>query len=507
MPTKSALERSLEREVRKLIARHNRINAVAHWNVARYKKRSAQPGGVPSTRLPRHWAASPAFNPFYVRARLDTFAYTLSNRISDGTYSTKPRLSLAIEKPDGGSREISIFTIPDAAVSYWLGNRLVERNAHFLSSYSYAYRSDRNVHHAIQNIMRDIRGKSRVYVLEYDFSRYFDSIRHEYVLGVARKYFKVTSRELAILDGFLKAPKAMSVEDYLAGKVEVAELGIPQGTTISLFLANVACYELDREIEALGVAFARYADDTIVICQSYEKAHAAAGVLLDHGLRSGTSINFVKSAGISLLTPDPKPELRGKLTVEFLGHSLSPKGVGLAEKSVRRIKRRVSTIIYNNLLLQPKRGRHSPSRVGSDFFDWDLVTCVNELRRYIYGGLSEFDVSEALAGAGKLAVVRSAMSFYPTVDFETTYILRDLDGWLCDAICRAHAHRSKLLRPMGIFLEPVVREKVIDGSWYSFPNIKNETRLPSFFKSWAYNRKCVKVLGLTRFPSPKYEYA
>jgi hypothetical protein len=40
--------------------------------------------------------------------------------------------------------------------------------------------------------------------------------------------------------------------------------GIPQGTSISLFLANVAAYALDRRLETLGVGFVRYADDTII---------------------------------------------------------------------------------------------------------------------------------------------------------------------------------------------------------------------------------------------------
>ena len=128
------LRNCLEREVKKLIVRHNRTSTVAHWNAARYQKRAAQAGGRPRPQLPRHWAASFTFNPYYVRSRLDVFAHTLSEKVNAGTYVTQPRLSLEIDKPDGGTREISIFSIPDAAVSYWLGHRLVERNSHFLSS-------------------------------------------------------------------------------------------------------------------------------------------------------------------------------------------------------------------------------------------------------------------------------------------------------------------------------------------------------------------------------------
>ena len=82
------------------------------------------------------------------------------------------------------------------------------------------------------------------------------------------------------------------------------------GSSISLFLANVACLELDLEIEREGAVFARYADDTIILCNTYDMAHRCSRRMLSHGKRSHTEINFEKSEGISLLTRELKAEMR-----------------------------------------------------------------------------------------------------------------------------------------------------------------------------------------------------
>jgi hypothetical protein len=170
------------------------------------------------------------------------------------------------------------------------------------------------------------------------------------------------------------------------------------------------------------------------------------------------------------------------------------------------MKKKVASIIYKNLLLQPKRVKFNSARIVAGFWDWDLVTCVNELRRYIYGGISEKALTEALSGTGPVMMTRSAMSFYPTIDFAATSCLRELDGWLVDVVWRTHKKRARLLVATGIILATPSKAELIDGSWYVSVTLQNETKLPSFFKSWAYVKKCSKVFGLRKFPAPLYGY-
>ena len=102
------------------------------------------------------------------------------------------------------------------------------------------------------------------FLIRADFSKFFDSIAHEHIRRVlADQRFFVTEREHRVIDAFLKAP-SLEVHEYSTESTREREKGIPQGTSISLFLANVAAYPLDRKLEALGVGFARYADDTLI---------------------------------------------------------------------------------------------------------------------------------------------------------------------------------------------------------------------------------------------------
>ena len=407
---------SLDREVRKLIRRYSQVVALSAINRKRYQKRSGTVAQRPSSTDPAQWNADPLFNPFYVRSRLDSIGHAIVRKIRTRTYEPKPTLMLEIPKPSGGKRQIAISTVPDAAVSYWLGKRLVARNAYRFSSYSYAYRSDRNAHHAIQHLMSELRGRNRVFVLEYDFAKYFDSIDHAYLLEILEKHFLVSERERQLLDVLVKNRRAKSVSDYSNGTFESPSVGIPQGSTVSLFLANVACYELDREIEKVGVTFARYADDTLIVADSYAKACECANLLLSHGERSGTAINFSKSPGVAVLSDASHSEIRQKRSVIFLSHELSGDGVAIAPTAIARMKKRTARIMYNNLLLQPKRQQFNSNRIGPGFRDWDLVTCVNELRRYIYGRISEASLSAGLSGKVRINSTRCALSFFPLAE-------------------------------------------------------------------------------------------
>lgn len=335
----TSVRSALMRETEKLIARHNRMCQTAAMERKRYRRRSGCAATHPPAKTPTHWSAHPHFDPYYVRSRQDSILHAISKKLSNGTYQPSPILIRQIPKPGGGTRGISILTLPDAAISYYLGSRLIERNAHFFTSYTYAYRRDRNAHHAIQHLMSELRGASRMFILEFDFSKYFDTIDHQYVLDVLSRDFLTSKRERDLVLRFLKCQRADDITAYCSGTFTTPSNGIPQGCTLSLFLANVACHKLDREIEREGAVFARYADDTAILCDSYDKADRCARRLMDHGKRAGTKVNFSKSEGISILSPQGKAEMKATSAVDFLAHSLSSDGVGISARSRSRIKK------------------------------------------------------------------------------------------------------------------------------------------------------------------------
>ena len=46
-------------------------------------------------------------------------------------------------------------------------------------------------------------------------------------------------------------------------------VGTPQGGNLSPLLSNIVLNELDKEMEARGLRFTRYADDCIILAVSY----------------------------------------------------------------------------------------------------------------------------------------------------------------------------------------------------------------------------------------------
>lgn len=501
---KETIKEKMLGECKKLIGRHQFRVEVQKKNQAYYQHRTGLPAGLPNSYLPGHWKIDPLFNPFYVRSRADTIAHSIAIKIRNGTYEPHPALVKEIPKPGGGTRQVTIFQIPDSAVSLYLFRQLYARNAQFLSSYCYAYRSDRNAHHALDHLYRYVGGRQRQYVLEFDFSKYFDSISHDYLFEVMKRLLKVSPREERLIKSLLNVKRANDLQSYEAGQFTspIDKRGVPQGSSISLFLANVACLELDRELERQGAVFARYADDIVIICASYDEANRCAALMFYHGERSETQINIEKSEGISLLARETKAEMRCKEAFDFLGHNISQRRITLSQRTVGRIKRRISTIIFRHLLLCPRRGTLSQTRVEANGVDWDMVTCINEIRRFVYGRISEEKITKCINDKSEpLVPSRCLLSFYPLVD--DPQLIRELDGWLVSVIQRAQKERKRILAAQFPNYALYGRDELINGTWYR-SNIQNETKLPSFFKSWQYVRKCVNVYGIQRFPNPPY---
>ena len=53
----------------------------------------------------------------------------------------------------------------------------------------------------------------------------------------------------------------------------VTVIGTPQGGPLSPLLSNIMLNKLDKELEARGLYFTRYADDTIILVKSEKAAN------------------------------------------------------------------------------------------------------------------------------------------------------------------------------------------------------------------------------------------
>jgi hypothetical protein len=402
-------------------------------------------------------------------------------------------------------RLVSVFQVADSAVSRLIFHNLLRKNRQRFCGYSFAYRADLTVHDAIQHIAADIRDKPRIFVAEYDFSKYFDSIQHDHIWRILdEQRFLITEVEEHVLRAFLTTP-TLTAPEYSESGGSRRTRGVPQGTSVSLFLANVAAWPLDRALERLGVGFARYADDTLIWSHDYARVCDAVDALNDSAAAIGAELNLRKSEGISILAPGTAPvEFKAKSSVEFVGYSFSAQGISIRSSSVQKIKQRISHLVYCNLLEAPSHGVIVPARFRPPV-DRDYVVLIYQLRRYLYGDLSEEKLQKFLRRVVPRAHYKGVMAFYPLVERED--VLRSLDGWLLHTVHTSLCRRARLLSsagfsdlpaPHGLPVDqlPVFRARSTDGT-------ELDLRLPSFLRVGRLLRRAAQVHGPNAIAHPK----
>lgn len=433
------LTESIEREALKLITRHELYARDLFAESQRRIKRSTSEIAALTVLRPGYWDAAPGFNPFLVRARRKRIAHSITAAWRDGTYSPHNPIRYQITKPNGQARELSVFQVADNVVSRMLLTSLRSKNRSLLSARAYAYRDDLTVHDAVQHIAGEFRHHSRMYIAEFDFTDYFGSIGHDHILrALEDDGYLVTTRERAALLAFMRAVPQDS-QSYLGSGTQPNTAGIPQGTSISLFLANVAAARLDRQLERLGVGFARYADDTLIWSPEYAKVTDAAGLIHIAAKEMGVTINQVKSEGVRLLRlPNAKGEIRNTTHVEYVGHRVSLTDVGMKRATVLRLKKHIGALAYFNLLNEARAGTQQFGRLGD--VDWDYVIFIDQLRQYMYGDLTEHQLRKFNNGGIRLRRFKGLMSFYPLVSDKEQ--LTTLDAWVRDLCWQSLRRRA-----------------------------------------------------------------
>ena len=437
---------AIQQEAQKLVVRHERYAKRLHEDFLRRERRT----GVhvdPIVYRPAYWQASAGFNPYLVRGRADRIAHSIQRSLQRRDYSPRPAVFYEVPKGDDSTRKVSVFQVADSAVSRMVFRRLLAKNRTRLCAYSFAYRSDLTVHDAIQHIAGDIRGRTRAFVAEYDFREYFDSIYHDHIWRIIRdQRYLLTDVEESVIRAFLRAP-TLPLDEYDEESTNHRDRGVPQGTSISLFLANVAASPLDRALERLGVGFARYADDTLIWSHDYARICEAAEALNQAAQAIGADLNLSKSEGVSILTPEGAPaEFKHKDKVEFVGYGFAEDRVSIRDSSIRKMREHLAYLIYANLVQEPARNVIVPARFAPKV-DRDYVVMIRQIRRYLYGDLNENKLSRYLARSIPRIHYKGRMAFYPLVD--DIEQLRAFDGWLLHTVHTSLRRRGNLLKAAG----------------------------------------------------------
>ncbi|MFC0525623.1 group II intron reverse transcriptase/maturase, partial [Pontibacillus salicampi] len=250
---------------------------------------------------------------------------TLRHQLEAGTYQPSPVRRVEIPKPDGGVRMLGIPTVVDRFIQQAIAQELTKVFDPTFSSNSYGFRPNRDGHQAVRQAQEYIREGKR-WVVDMDLEAFFDKVNHDKLMGLLAKTIK-DSALLRLISRYLKAGILME-----GVKVQSQE-GTPQGGPLSPLLANIILNELDKELEARGLNFVRYADDCHIYVQSRKSAQrvmASITKFIEQKLK--LKVNHKKS------TVD-RPWKRKLLGFSFTSNK-EPK-IRIHRKSMKRMKAKV----------------------------------------------------------------------------------------------------------------------------------------------------------------------
>jgi group II intron reverse transcriptase/maturase len=266
-------------------------------------------------------------------AYLRAHGQELVEEIRKGTYRPKPVRRVEIPKPDGGKRQLGVPTVIDRMVQQAVAQVLEPILDETFSEHSYGFRIGRSAHDAI----REAEGyykEGYTQVVDIDLAKYFDTVNHGQLLKMLREDIN-DERVIDLIRKFLRSGV------MVGGLYQETREGTPQGGNLSPLLSNVYLRSFDRELEARGHKFVRYADD----CNIYVKSRRAA----ERVMRSCTSY---LEGRLKLTVNREKSKVGSPLRLKFLGFSLykvgKQAGIRPHGKSIKRFKAKVRELTMRN---------------------------------------------------------------------------------------------------------------------------------------------------------------